>query len=277
MWAFGLEENGDYRAAEAAAGTARTQSEGRWGCTRWRTSSRWRAATRPGVSFLTDSSPNWTGSYFAVHNWWHLGLYLLELGRAGDAFALYHERIRAARSTEWLDIVDAAALLWRLSLYGTDVAAPAATLAADISDLVDISAYIFNDWHAVMAFGLAGDHARNGRVLAANRHLAAPTNRQAAQRAGLRLLEGFAAFTMGRPDLTVDLLIDIRPEAHAVGGSHAQRDVIDLTLIAAATRSGQAGLARALVSERAARKPAAAPSARALVLANGGDETWLAW
>jgi hypothetical protein len=24
-------------------------------------------------------------------------------------------------------------------------------------------------------------------------------------------------------------------------------------------------------------KPAAAPSARALVLANGGDQTWLAW
>ena len=45
----------------------------------------------------------------------------------------------------------------------------------------------------------------------------------------------------------------------------------------AAARSGQAGLARALVTERAARKPTAAPSAVLLVLANGGDETWLAW
>jgi len=77
--------------------------------------------------------------------------------------------------------------------------------------------------------------------------------------------------------VAVDLLIDIRPEAHAVGGSHAQRDVIDLTLIAAATRAGQPALARALVTERIARKPSAAPSARALVLANGGDVTWLAW
>jgi hypothetical protein len=50
-----------------------------------------------------------------------------------------------------------------------------------------------------------------------------------------------------------------------------------LTLIAAAPQSGQAGLARALITERAARKAAAAPSARALVLAKGGDETWLAW
>jgi hypothetical protein len=231
----------------------------------------------PGVSFLSSSSPDWERSYFAVHNWWHLGLYLLELGLISDALALYHERLRAARSTEWLGIVDAAALLWRLSLYGADVNAPATALAGDISGLVDVPAYIFNDWHAVMTFGLAGEHARNARVLAANSRLTGPTNRQAAERAGLRLLEGFAAFAAGQPEVTVDLLIDIRPEAHAVGGSHAQRDVVDLTLIAAAARSGQADLSRALVTERAARKPAAASSARALVLANGGDDTWLAW
>jgi tetratricopeptide (TPR) repeat protein len=278
IWAFGLEENGDYRAAEAAAENSLARNpRDVWGVHALAHVFEMEGRHEPGVSFLSSSSPDWDRSYFAVHNWWHLGLYLLELGRANDALALYHERVRAARSTEWLDIVDAAALLWRLSLYGTDVAAPAAALAADISDLVNIPVYIFNDWHAVMTFGLAGDHARVARVLAANRNLAGPANRQAADRAGHRLLESFAAFAAGEPETAVSLLIDIRPEAHAVGGSHAQRDVIDLTLIAAAARSGQAGLARALVAERTARKPSAAPSARALVLANGGDDTWLAW
>lgn len=278
IWAFGLEENGDYRAAETAARNALARNpRDVWGVHALAHIFEMEGRHEPGVTFLSSSSPDWECSYFAIHNWWHLGLYLLELGRTGDALALYHERVRASKSAEWLDIVDAAALLWRLSLYGTDVTAPAATLAFDISDLVDVPAYIFNDWHAVMTFGLAGDHARNGRVLGANRHLTAPSNKQAAERAGHRLLEGFAAFAAGEPDVAVDLLIDIRPEAHAVGGSHAQRDVIDLTLIAAAARSGQAGLARALVTERIARKPSAAPSARALVLANGGNETWLAW
>jgi hypothetical protein len=161
-------------------------------------------------------------------------------------------------------------------LYGTDVAAPAAALAADTSDLVNVPVYIFNDWHAVMTFGLAGEHAWIARVLHATRNLTGSTSRQAADRAGHRLLEGFAAFAVGEPETAVDLLTDIRPEAHAVGGSHAQRDVIDLTLIAAA-RSGQASLTRALVAERTARKPSAAPSARALVLVNGGDDTWLTW
>ena len=56
-------------------------------------------------------------------------------------------------------MVDAAALLWRLSLFGVDVTDRAGQLAADIDDLVGDPVYIFNDWHAVMAFGLAGDRA----------------------------------------------------------------------------------------------------------------------
>jgi tetratricopeptide (TPR) repeat protein len=278
IWAFGLEENGDYRAAEAAARNALARNpRDVWGVHALAHVFEMEGSHEAGVAFLSTSSPHWEASFFAVHNWWHLGLYLLELGRVSDALALYHERVRATRSTEWLDIVDAASLLWRLSLYGTDLTGPAAALAGDISDLVDVPAYLFNDWHAVMTFGLVGQHDRNRTVIAANSVLTAPTNRRAAERAGLRLLDGFAAFAAGEPQVTVDRLIDIRPEAHVVGGSHAQRDVIDLTLIAAAARSGQASLARALVTERIARKPAAAASARALVLANGGDETWLAW
>jgi tetratricopeptide (TPR) repeat protein len=276
--AFGLEENGDYRGAESAARAALAcNPKDVWGVHALAHVFEMEGSHEPGVAFLTSSSPDWEASYFAVHNWWHLGLYLLELGRVNDALALYDQRIRAGHSTQWLDIVDAAALLWRLSLYGADVTTRAKALAADISDLVGEPAYIFNDWHAVMAFGLAGEHDRAEAILDANTDLTAPTNRRAAERAGLRLLEAFRRHAEGKPALTAELLIDIRPEAHAVGGSHAQRDVIDLTLITAAARSGDAALTRALVTERVARKPAAASSAHALVVASGGNETWLAW
>jgi tetratricopeptide (TPR) repeat protein len=276
--AFGLGENADYRGAESAARAALARNpKDVWGVHALAHVFEMEGRHEPGVAFLARSSPDWETSYFAVHNWWHLGLYLLELGRVNDALALYDQRIRAGHSTEWLDIVDAAALLWRLSLYGADVTIRAKALAADISDLVNEPAYIFNDWHAVMTFGLAGDHPRAEAILDANMDLTAPTNRRAAERAGLRLLDAFRRYAAGEPAVAAELLIDIRPEAHAVGGSHAQRDVIDLTLIAAAARSGNATLARALVTERVARKPPADPSARALVVANGGNETWLAW
>jgi tetratricopeptide (TPR) repeat protein len=278
IYAFGLVENADYRGAEAAARAALDHNpKDVWGVHALAHVFEMEGNHDAGVGFLSTSSPNWDASYFAVHNWWHLGLYLLELGRVKDALALYDERVRAGHSTEWLDIVDAAALLWRLSLFGQDVTNRARVLAADISDLVAAPAYIFNDWHAVMTFGLAGDHARATTILTANRSLTAPTNRQAAERAGLRLLEAFALFAVGEPGLAGELLTDIRHEAHVAGGSHAQRDVIDLTMIAAAARSGNATLARALVTERVARKPAAESSARALVAAAGGDDTWLVW
>jgi tetratricopeptide (TPR) repeat protein len=277
MHAFGLEENADYRGAEKAARDALAREpKDVWAVHALAHVFEMEGRVAAGVSFLTDSAPHWRDSYFAVHNWWHLALYELELCRADEALGLYDERIRAVRSTEWLDVVDAAALLWRLALFGSDVTARAVALAADVDELVGAPVYLFNDWHAVMIFGLAGDHARVAEVVAANQTLAAPTNSAAADRAGRVLLAAFAAFAGGRPDAAVDLLTDLRPEAHAVGGSHAQRDVIDLTLLAAAARSGQAGLVRALAAERLVLKPSAEPALRALLAANGGDAAWLA-
>ena len=278
IYAFGLEENADYRQAEARARAAlEHNAKDVWSVHAMAHVFEMEGNQRAGVDFLTSCAPDWAASYFAIHNWWHRGLYHLELGEIVEALALYDDPIRAGRSTEWLDVVDAAALLWRLSLFGVDVTERAEQLAADIDDLVGSPVYIFNDWHAVMAFSLAGDAERAERVIASNRHLVAPTNKGAAERAGLDLLEAFGAFAAGRPDRAIDLLIDIRPRASAVGGSHAQRDIIDLTLIAAAARAGDDALARALVTERMARKPAAGPSARRLVAENGGSPDALRW
>jgi len=278
IYAFGLEENADYRQAESRARAALDHNpRDVWSVHALAHVFEMEGSQRDGVDFLTASAADWSGSYFAIHNWWHRTLYHLELGEIDEALALYDSPIRAGRSTEWLDVVDAAALLWRLSLFGVDVTDRAARLAADIDDLVGDPVYIFNDWHAVMAFALAGDHARVQRVILANQHLTAPTNAAAVARAGLDLLEAFGAFAAGRPDRAIDLLIDIRPRAHAVGGSHAQRDVIDLTLIAAAARAGDDSLTRALVAERVARKPSAEAAARQLVTENGGPPDALRW
>jgi tetratricopeptide (TPR) repeat protein len=278
IYAFGLEENADYRQAESRARVALDANpKDVWAVHALAHVFEMEGSQRDGVRFLTDSAPDWSPSYFAVHNWWHRGLYHLELGEIDEVMALYDDPIRAARSTEWLDVVDAAALLWRLSLFGADVSERVEQLAADIDDLVSSPVYIFNDWHAVMAFGLAGDVRRTEQVIASNRHLTAPTNAGAAGRAGLALLEAFGAFAAGHPDRAIDLLIDIRPRASAVGGSHAQRDVIDLTLIAAAARAGDDALTRALVTERIARKPTAEAAARRLVTENGGSPDALRW
>jgi hypothetical protein len=61
------------------------------------------------------------------------------------------------------------------------------------------------------------------------------------------------AFVQGRYGECVALLRPLRRHAHRFGGSHAQHDLIELTLIEAAARDGQLLLAEALRHERAAR------------------------
>ena len=53
----------------------------------------------------------------------------------------------------------------------------------------------------------------------------------------------------------VDQLLPIRYQTHRLGGSHAQRDIIDWTLTEAALRGGQKDLAQAMAHERLALKP----------------------
>nr|WP_246682672.1 hypothetical protein [Mesorhizobium sp. B3-2-1] len=63
------------------------------------------------------------------------------------------------------------------------------------------------------------------------------------------------AFGEGNYAEAIRLIRPIRAIAHRFGGSHAQRDVIDLTLIEAALRAGDAALAQALTTERATARP----------------------
>jgi len=51
------------------------------------------------------------------------------------------------------------------------------------------------------------------------------------------------------------LIMPLRGQAHRFGGSHAQRDLIDQTLLAACARGQRRSLGRALLNERVLAKP----------------------
>jgi hypothetical protein len=53
----------------------------------------------------------------------------------------------------------------------------------------------------------------------------------------------------------VRLLLAVRPHAALMTGSDAQRDVLELTLVEAALRDRQLGLAEGLLAARLRRKP----------------------
>jgi tetratricopeptide (TPR) repeat protein len=269
MYAFGLEENGQYEAAEEQARRALEENpRDVWAVHAQAHVFEMRGAQRLGVAFLDRTARDWSSSYFATHNWWHRALYLLELREVDEALALYDGPIRGTRSSEWLDVDDAASLLWRLHLFGVEVGDRARTLFEDVEGLLGEPVAVFNDWHAVMSAGLAGAPEFCERLIVANRSAQGGTNRRALDAAGLQLLEGFAAFARGDNDHALHRLVDLQPKAHVVGGSHAQRDVIDLTLIAAAARSGNVPLAEALLATRVELKPSAMAAGLELIRTN---------
>ena len=53
----------------------------------------------------------------------------------------------------------------------------------------------------------------------------------------------------------MDLIAPVRATAARFGGSHAQRDLIDQTLFAAASQGGRRSLGRALLNERNMARP----------------------
>ena len=153
-------------------------------------------------------------------------------------------------------MVDASAMLWRLQLRGIDVGDRWQPLV-EAWELVDAGKYAFNDVHAVLAFVGAGRTDLVQRVIEAQDAAMAASGDNATftREVGRPVVLALKAFSKGCYAESVRLLRPVRNSAHRFGGSHAQRDLLDLTLIEAALRDGQPGLASALAAERAAVRP----------------------
>jgi uncharacterized protein HemY len=120
--------------------------------------------------------------------------------------------------------------------------------------------YAFNDVHAMMSFAATGRRPAIERLLADMRRTALQaggSNQEMTREIGLPLAEGMLAFAEGRYAQAIEHIEPVRDVANRFGGSHAQRDVLTLTLIEAATRSGDRSRARHLLAERLVHKPTA--------------------
>jgi hypothetical protein len=195
----------------------------------------------------------------AGHNGWHLALFLIEYGRFDEVLADY-DRFSAPKlaGDATLDRIDAASLLWRLELAGVDVGNRWAPVADKWMAHVDDHVLAFNDLHCAFAAARSPDPddvLRFRRSLEAHERLGSGDNRQVTIEVGRKLIDGSLAFAGGDAARAVEAILPVRSEAVRIGGSHAQRDIVNLTLIAAAERSGQWSLARTLLAERADVRP----------------------
>ena len=263
MHAFGLEECGLYPQAEAT-GMQALEHNARdvWALHAVVHTHEMRGGIQTGLRLLDERRGDWdSGNVLAVHNSWHEALLLLDAGEIGRSLEIYDTSVHHAGSAKVaLEMLDAAALLWRLHLDGADTGGRWAALAEAWAEKPDLPWYVFNDMHAVMSFVGAGrlDDARAvvDRLAAYVAGGADPSisNLGMTAEVGLPVCAAIVAFGEERYGDVVDLLHPIRKIVHRFGGSHAQRDAVARTLFEAAIRAGDTDLALALASERLAVK-----------------------
>ena len=199
-----------------------------------------------GAEWLRTWLSNWNEpSPMACHLTWHLALLRLVNGESvtddlDDVLAY------VGRSSGVL--TDGASLMWRLSLAG-HAELPWEVLA----DVPSPPGFSFGNFHH--AFVLAGTNDLDGlsqysqqlRDRAASGHPTAGTC--------AAVVEALRSFVADDPMTAAKVLLGIEPSLPNLGGSRAQLEVLDDTIIEALLRSGRNSEAQARLEQRLQRRP----------------------
>jgi hypothetical protein len=212
-----------------------------------------------GVKFVTEWLPGYDrAASLHCHLTWHTALFEMVRGDVGRARAAFEEGIRTrvtplAPPTNVL--TDSVSLLWRLFLDEEPVAPSEwAEIAGFAQERFPNTTAHFHELHCLMAWAAAGEWAIYERRLGELRDRVAKgtLNPGAVVPA---LVEGFGAFVRGdygNAARTIEPFVD---DIVRCGGSHAQQDVWEETLVAAWIRCGEAEKARRALEKRLARRP----------------------
>ncbi|HEV8441258.1 MAG TPA: tetratricopeptide repeat protein [Methylomirabilota bacterium] len=207
-----------------------------------------------GVAFLED----WLAGYdrrapYHCHLAWHLALFELQRGQPERALAIYDRDI-ADSSNARLTVMDGAALLWRFALYGGHREPLPWRPLAEVATRVARPGFVFGDIHAALAYAGSGDEAALDRLIDGLRALDAKGH-PIAGCVALPLVLGIAAFAAGDHAGALGHLEPIDGEIHRMGGSHAQWEVFEETMVVCYLRLGRHGDARRLLRRRLERRP----------------------
>jgi tetratricopeptide (TPR) repeat protein len=213
---------------------------------------------RQALAYLQD----WLQGYpreglMHCHISWHIALFALILGDVERAWQVYEAQVHPGGA--WgpaLNVAtDAPAFLWRAELAGHPRKAP---LWGEVRDYALKSfpkaGIAFVDVHRALACVAADDHDGIAAIVGELQQRAA-SGRSPAGDVVPRLAVGLAAY--GRSDwpATITILEPALAETVRIGGSRAQRDLIENTLLAAYLKAGRVDQAKALVANHTDRRP----------------------
>ncbi len=260
MYAFGLEECGEYaRAEEFGRRAVEANPDDLWAIHAVAHVLEMQGRVREGMDWLDYPADAWEDrNPFRGHLWWHRTMYSVETGDYGSALALFDRSVTPEAWDFYLDVQNGASMLLRLDLLGVDVGGRWKPMADAMEAHVDDHVLAFTDTHTMMA--LAADRRFDAaeKLLASLRAFAGtPDNFAAAtmESVAIPICQALLDFARDDHDAVVDGLLPLRYDLACLGGSHAQRDIFAQVLIESAIRNKRLALARALLAERVAERP----------------------
>lgn len=215
-------------------------------------------AVQDAETLISDWLPTYDRSgILHGHIAWHAALAALERGDPGDALGIYERYVQPSVSLGMpINIVtDAVSLLWRMRIYGHDVPARMWQAAKDYSQArFPKMGIAFVDAHMGLLAAATGDRgAATARIEALTGSLEQGT--LAAGPVVPAICHAALDFADGDYSGCARHLEAQRGEVMRIGGSGAQREIIEDTLLVALMRGGEAEKARDLLDSRLHRRP----------------------
>ena len=203
-----------------------------------------------GLAFMQGVSDSWSGlnSFMVTHNWWHVALFLIELGRGDEALALYDREVWGVVKDYSQDQIGAVSLLARFDLAGIGVGARWEDVGSHLLQRTADHVLPFLDLQYL--YGLARAGRPEADTLLRNIEAHAPraplSTRAAWQHVCVPAARGLVAHARGDFASAIEGLGSALPRLVEIGGSHAQRDLFEQVYLDALMRIGsQAALAGA--------------------------------
>lgn len=242
MQCFALEESGRYTEAESAGREAlEINPADVWAAHAVTHVMQMQGRFAEGIPFVESLKSNWSHvNNFVNHMHWHQALLHIGTGQPERALGIYDDLlVEPIKDDFYLDVCNAASLLWRLTMLGVDV-------GARWQDLVDISRHrvedrelVFSTLHYLMAPTMLGDSETTNRCLASMKQWATSDDTQArvCRDVGQQLAAAVSLLGSDNPAEGARLLAEVQHHISRIGGSHAQRNLFD-QLITHYTKQG---------------------------------------
>lgn len=216
-----------------------------------------------GLSWMERPQAFWAGRGSMKHHLlWHEALFIYEMGAYDRVLDYYDTRLASDEPGGYLEMSNAASLLLRLEAAGLSCGERWDALAEQSKAFIDSRGLTFGDVHALITFGMSSDGESLRRLTRSISNYAShggTYDGDAAARISLPLAQAFDAHQKHDYDRAVRSLLDAQSNFNAMGGSNAQRDVLDIFLIDCAMAAGKRNLARVLIEEYLEVRPQSVP------------------